>query len=358
MIRRRTTAYAVALFAASLTEAVAGDQAAPWDFAPTATACSECAAPCRKAPPMFGDQFQFGFNFNGGFNFGGGFQGGFQGGGGGGFQLGGGFQGGGGGFQVGGGFQGGFGAPVAVARGAFKIAENGVARPEDRVFGTYNYYDNVLKTLNVHRQMVGFEKTFFDGAASLEMRLPFIQNDVQNSSDREDDIADLSFILKYAIVDQPDRVLSVGVATTAPTGPVPTVLIVRPEGFDRVHPWQIQPFIGYYRSFGNWYVQGFTSAMIPTDSRDAPWLFNDVGVGYFLYEGSGMLRSIVPTVEAHVNTPLDNRGDVGFADSIDLTAGSYFQFGERMTLGLAAGTPVTGPKLFSFEAIASLNWRF
>jgi hypothetical protein len=318
---------------------------------------------------MFGDQFQFGFNFGGqfggGFNFGGGgfnFGGGAQFGGGLQFggqfgQLGGGFQFGqfGGGFNLGGAQ---FGAPVAVARGAFKIGENGVARPQDRVFATYNYYNNVLGALDVHREMGGIEKTFAGGDASIEVRLPFVQNHVQNDGGQEDDIADLTFILKYALVNRADSVLSVGLATTAPTGPVPSMLILRPDGFERVHPWQLQPFVGYYQAFGDWYVQGFSSAMIPTDERDAVWLFNDVGLGYRLFEGGGLIRAVIPTVEAHVNTPLSNRGDIGFSDSVNVTAGTYFLLGERLTLGVAAGTPVTGPRLFDFEAIFSLNWRF
>jgi hypothetical protein len=365
-------------------ESRAGDAPtpAPWDYAPAASATQVCCDPCsapKPVPPMFGDQFQFGFNFGGGFQAGGGFNlggqfgGGAQFGGGlqfgqfgGGLQLGGQFGGQFGQFggqfgQLGGGFNLGgaqFGAPVAVARGAFKIGENGVARPQDRVFATYNYYNNVLGALDVHREMGGIEKTFAGGDASIEVRLPFVQNHVQNDGGQEDDIADLTFILKYALVNRADSVLSVGLATTAPTGPVPSMLILRPDGFERVHPWQLQPFVGYYQAFGDWYVQGFSSAMIPTDERDAVWLFNDVGLGYRLFEGGGLIRAVIPTVEAHVNTPLSNRGDIGFSDSVNVTAGTYFLLGERLTLGVAAGTPVTGPRLFDFEAIFSLNWRF
>jgi hypothetical protein len=365
-------------------ESRAGDAPtpAPWDYAPAASATQVCCDPCsapKPVPPMFGDQFQFGFNFGGGFQAGGGFNlggqfgGGAQFGGGlqfgqfgGGLQLGGQFGGQFGQFggqfgQLGGGFNLGgaqFGAPVAVARGAFKIGENGVARPQDRVFATYNYYNNVLGALDVHREMGGIEKTFAGGDASIEVRLPFVQNHVQNDGGQEDDIADLTFILKYALVNRADSVLSVGLATTAPTGPVPSMLILRPDGFERVHPWQLQPFVGYYQAFGDWYVQGFSSAMIPTDERDAVWLFNDVGLGYRLFEGGGLIRAVIPTVEAHVNTPLSNRGDIGFSDSVNVTAGTYFLLGERLTLGTAAGTPVTGPRLFDFEAIFSLNWRF
>ena len=360
---------ALLMFAGSPLAVKAGEPSdkAPWDYqAPSMCGC-DCEAK-QVIPPMFGDQFQFGFNFagGGGFNFQGGFQfnGGFQFQGGfnfqGGFQFNGGFnfQGGfqGGGFNFQGGFNG--GAPVAVARGAFKIAENGLARPEDRVYSTYNYYNNVLTVMDVHREMIGFEKTFFGGEASVEVRLPFIQNNVQNGGPSESDICDVTAIFKYALVNYNDTVISLGLAVTAPTGPVPTVIIQTENNLFGVHPWLLQPFIGYYQSFGKLYLQGFTSVSVPTESRDGSFLYNDVGVGYRLWEGCGLLRAIIPTFETHVNTPLQYRGAPGFADSVDLTAGSYFLLGERMTVGTAIGTPVTGPRLFSFEAIFSLNWRF
>jgi hypothetical protein len=365
---------------------------APWNFTPT-------AKPSCKAPftlPMFGDQFQFGFNFGGGqfqgggnfqqgggnfqqqgggnfqqqgggnFQGGGGFQQGGQGGGnfqqgGGNFQGGGGFQQGGGGFQQGGGgFQGGFqgGAPIAVARGSFKIAENASPRPQDRVFASYNYYNNVIDVLDVHRETIGFEKTFLDGNASVEMRLPFIQNRAPGGQ-TESEIADLSVIFKYAFINTPDTVLSAGLAVTAPTGPIPTVLIFRNTDIERVHPWLLQPFVGYYKEVNDFYLHGFTSVMVPTDSHDGTLLFNDLGVGYWLYRGgAGLVTGIAPTFEAHVTTPLSNRGIIGFADSVDLTAGAYFLLGDRLCLGAAVGAPVTGPRLFDFEALFNLNWRF
>jgi hypothetical protein len=363
----------------------------PWNFAPVSTVSD---APTRNlpTPPMFGDQFQFGFNlqggFQGGFNFGGGFQGGFNLQGGfnqGGFNLQGGFNQGGlqtglqtgfqggfnlqgglnlGGFQggfnlqTGSGFNIGFGAPVAVARGAFKIAENESPRPQDRFFATYNYYDQVLNaSLQVHREMVGVEKTFLGGNASVELRLPFIQSHASGAG-TESEIADMTAIVKYAFINEPDRVLSAGLAVTAPTSGIPTVLILRPTGFEAIHPTLLQPFVGYIWGVNDFFIQGFSSVMAPTDSRDGTWMFNDVGIGYWLWRGEGRLKAIVPTFETHVNTPFNHRGAPGFGDSVDLTAGSYFYLGQRLTVGMALGTPVTGPKLFDFEALVNLNWRF
>jgi hypothetical protein len=247
---------------------------------------------------------------------------------------------------------------VAVARGAFKIAENESPRPQDRIFATYNYYDQVLGgPLQVHREMVGIEKTFLGGNASVELRLPFIQNHASGAG-TESEIADLTAIVKYALINEPDRVLSGGIAVTAPTSGIPTVLIFRSTGIEEVHPTLLQPFVGYLWGANDFFIHGFSSIMVPTDARDGTWLFNDIGIGYWLWRGEGLVSAVVPTFETHVNTPLNHRGAPGFLDSVDLTAGSYFYLGKQLTLGTAVGTPVTGPKLFSFEALVNLNWRF
>lgn len=354
---------------------------APWNYAP----CQE-EGPCEKlhTPPMLGDQLQGGFNFQGGFQgfqggfnqFGTGFQGfqGFQGG----FNLQTGFQ----GFQAGfqgfqgfqggvnfqggfnqfgtgfGGFQGGF--PIVVARGAEKMSENDSPRPRDRVLINYNYYNNVRDVIDVHRETIGFEKTFLGGDASVGLRLPFFQD--VGSGFNESDPGDLSVRLKYALINTPNAVLSTGIAVTAPTGPIPTVAILRPDGvLEEVHPWQLQPFVGYLWDRGDLYVHGFTSLLVPTDSRDVTVLYNDVGVGYRAYEGCGLLRAVIPTCEVHVNTPLTHRdrSDLPrFVDSVNLTGGSHFLLGQKVSLGLGLSVPVTGPKLFDFEALANINWNF
>ena len=117
------------------------------------------------------------------------------------------------------------------------------------------------------------------------------------------------------------------------------------------------------RHWKDFFIQGFTSVVAPTDSRDLTFLFNDIGVGYWAYRAgrTQLLSGIVPTFEVHVNTPLDNRraGDVPrFRDIVDLTAGVTFFLGQRSSLGIAVGAPVTGPRQFDVEAIASLNFRF
>jgi hypothetical protein len=246
---------------------------------------------------------------------------------------------------------------VPVARGAFKITENESPRPQDRVSGAYNFYNNVNSVIDVHRETVAVEKTFLDGNASVGLRLPFFQAHQPGKNDS--DVGDLTAILKYAFVNSDDTVLSGGLAVTAPTGPIPSVLVFTPFGVKELHSTLIQPFLGYYQAWGDLYVHGFSSLLVPTESKDVTLLFNSVGVGYWLCTGGERLSAVIPTFEAHVNTPLNHRGaPFGVADSVDLTAGSHFVFGQRTSLGVAVGTPVTGPRLFDFEVLVNLNWHF
>ena len=65
----------------------------------------------------------------------------------------------------------------------FKIADNQSPRPQDRVFFSFDYFNNLNGVVNqalgapvshekVYRELFGVEKTIFDGNASIGLRLP------------------------------------------------------------------------------------------------------------------------------------------------------------------------------------------
>jgi hypothetical protein len=259
-------------------------------------------------------------------------------------------------------------ALAEISRGAFKITENESPAPQDRIFVTENYFYNVNKTFNptgvnverttIFREVIGFEKTFLDGDASIGMRLPFL--DAQGEFIDKNDVGDLSIILKYAFVNdrQTGNLLSTGMVITVPTGPN-----FLPDETPDVHSTLIQPFVGGIWRSGDLFFHGFTSLLVPTNSEDVLFLFNDYGVGYTVYQSdSTFVSSISPTVEAHLNTPLNHRGSqndpIGGLDVFDLTSGVTLGLGGRAQLTLGLATPLTGPKPFDLEAIAQLNWRF
>jgi hypothetical protein len=240
-----------------------------------------------------------------------------------------------------------------VSRGSFKISENESPRPQDRFYFGYNYFADVSipgsSDFQLHRETFGFEKTFLDGSASFGMRLPVIQ---QGGSFGSDDVADLSFILKYAFYDDraTGNLLSGGLVVTAPTGPSITL-----DDGSSLHSTLLQPYLGWIWARDRFYTLGFAEVVVPTDSRDVTFGAVDTGIGYRVSD------LFIPTFEAHVNTAFNHRGfedsPIGFADSVVLTSGFHSIIGRALfTLGVAV--PVTGPRVYDVEAIAQFNFRF
>jgi hypothetical protein len=254
--------------------------------------------------------------------------------------------------------------PLA-ARGGFKISDNESPRPTNRVFLTYNYYNDVngringpdIARIDVHREMFGFERTFLEGNGSFGMRVPLIQ---QTGGGEFSDIGNLSFIGKYAFINDrcTGNVLSGGLVVTVPTGHDYDII----DG-TTLDPVLIQPWVGGIWNSDRLYAQGFSSVVVPTEGIDAPLLFNSLGLGYRAWQGTGgTVTSLTPTVEGHVTTPLANRGfdecGVRYIDVVVITGGLHVGLGERSILTLGAATPLTGSKPFSVEGIVQLNFRF
>jgi hypothetical protein len=290
--------------------------------------------------------------------------------------------------------------PIAT-RGPFAIAENESPAPQDRVYFANNYYGDVrgpqsgpnspfvasttstttvvtgrnnvatvttttnavlpgAPSVNVNRETFGFEKTFLDGNASVEVRLPFLQQPSTFDGFGSDCIGDLTIIGKYAFyLDRSTgNVISGGLAVTAPTGPA----IATTQG--NLRDTLLQPFVGYLWNFDRVFVQAFHSVVVPTDASDVTILFNDVGFGYRLYQGdpNRFLSSIAPALEVHVATPLNHRGAVNdpllVPDIAAVTAGVHFGIFRNATLSVGVTTPVTAPRVYNVEGFVQMNWRF
>jgi hypothetical protein len=264
---------------------------------------------------------------------------------------------------------------------SFKVADDQSPMPQDRVYVDFNYFNNVLGSTNfrlngaigavdVYRETFGLEKTFWDGRASIGLRLPLNTLDVDDGivpgvGGSNTDLGDLSVIFKYGLWydEVTQNMLSGGLAVTAPTGPSTFAGFQAPGAV--VHDTVLSPFIGYRFNFDKLYLQGFLSLNVATDGKDVTLLFNDVQLGYHLFQARGdkdLLTSLAPVLEAHVNDPLDHRGTFngpfGTTDSVNLTAGISALFRKRAQLTLGVVTPVLAPRPFDIEALAQLNLRF
>src|SRR5260370_18901958 len=119
-------------------------------------------------------------------------------------------------------------------------------------------------------------------------------------------LGDITIIGKYALLWDPQagNVLAGGLAVTVPTG----ASNVPGFGFIDIHDTLLQPFVGYVWNVEDFYVLGFTSLLVPTNSHDVTLLFNDISVGYLLRRNLQYLffSGIIPNLAVHVTTPLNH----------------------------------------------------
>jgi len=176
-------------------------------------------------------------------------------------------------------------------------------------------------------------------------------------------MGNLDLFAKYVLESCPKTgsLISVGLLLSTPTGPgrfagAPYVYGINDLSF--------QPFMGYIWNGGNWYLQGFSGFYFPTILRDLTYMFNDVGVGYYLLRSedpAAILTAVVPTFEVHVNAPFThtdwhNRLDFAAAPTVvNLTYGVHFQIQRSAILTAAFIHPVTNPQPFSSEVAVMLN---
>jgi hypothetical protein len=264
-----------------------------------------------------------------------------------------------------------------------KIADNQSPVPQDRVYFYFNYFDNVNKALNTRFEAPirgvqaytytwGFEKTFNNGFGSFGMRLPLDNvfalstRPKLNAGGDSTALGDLTIFLKHVFYVDPasGSLASGGLAITPLTAP-------RHFGGASFLPpgntTTLQPFFGLYLKWDRVYLQGFSAFDFPIDYLQPTFMFNDLGLGYFVYIDPTMeslISAVAPTVEAHVNTPLNHRGPYnlrdkfGTADVVDITAGLNVRILDRAAMTFGAVTPTTGPKPFHIEATALLNIYF
>jgi hypothetical protein len=281
---------------------------------------------------------------------------------------------------------------------SYKIADNQSPFPQDRIFSSFNYYNDVNAATNrrfgapvsgiqIYRYLLGFEKTFFNGYASIGL-LDTINNFSSNSQTpglggTSTAMGDLNVYVKAILWENlqsnpsaapgassmlPNQsqggLVSGGLSVGTPTGPGSFAGAPFSRAFRNT---ALQPFLGYYWGRGRFFMQGFESIDVPLDRRDVVMLYNDTGIGYYVFRSNdpqSWITSIAPTLEVHVNVPLTHRDvlnirdPAGTADVVDLTYGINTLFGRRSLLTLGFITPVTGPRPFNLEAAAYFTYYF
>src|SRR5262249_6860982 len=145
-----------------------------------------------------------------------------------------------------------------ATRGPFKIGENELVVPTNRVFIYGNYYSGVghdvgESRFDVYRNVFGFEAAFLDGNASVGVRAGWQQ--ATNGVPGIDGFSDVTVVGKFALLNDREsgNIVTGGLSITLPFGVSPTLADGR-----KLSPVLLQPWLGGLVTAGNAYAQAFT----------------------------------------------------------------------------------------------------
>ncbi len=286
--------------------------------------------------------------------------------------------------------------PSAGGSGFVKVSENNSVFPADRVFFDYNGFENAIfvpmpnaHILDVDRYTPGIEKTFFDGHASVELRIPFANtqsSDVNlqgkpNNSTTE--FGDLELTFKYLVFRTDNWAMCAGVAFTFPTAADTRIYTSDSTFTIENQSTNVQPYIGLlFTPSDRCFVQTFVAFDIPTTAnnvlqsdvgkigalRDQALLFVDIEAGYWLYRNpqARWITALGPVIEYHYTSAIQDAGLVtATSDEYDVyTFGNSFNrfdihnltVGMQSLIGRNSSLTVSG--VLPLDELGSPNRQF
>lgn len=305
------------------------------------------------------------------------------------------------------------GGTVAAAPGASigrqKLSENTSPIPRDRVFVNYNYFNNTPLAaggVDVHRVTPGFEKTFFNGRASFEMRTPFATtldsvvalDGVTNTNNTE--FGNMTMYLKALLYNNDAFAISSGLGVAVPTADDfaftqgGTTLVKVENQSVHLLPFAAMLYTPNERFFAQAMLQmdvdangnpvsvsgydgtTFTGNLTQIGRPyDYTYMYLDFNVGYWTYlaPNSGrIITGFAPMFEVHVNQTVGAASATrqvvdtvpwaftspGSLNSVNATIGATMLIRDSATLSLGYGTPIGGIDQFDGEFRLSFNWLF
>jgi hypothetical protein len=285
------------------------------------------------------------------------------------------------------------------------ISENNRPLPTDRIFFVYNGFNNAVTTTSLttgdtfdsdlQRYTMGFEKTFLDGWASIELRLPLMNSiDIQTPGNfsSSGNVGNLTLIYKQLLLQSDDTAIATGLGLGLPTG---DDLTGNSGGTDFTLENQatyLLPYLGLMHTVGE---NGFLTAFSQIDIAASGDEFNvegrgtlgklnaptfarfDLGGGYWLARDTGLpyVTGLALISEFHylttlsdadeiINNGVDNdfalAGSDNRVDYLNFTLGVHWQITDLANLRVSGVFPVRRDpdRQFDSELQMSYNRNF
>jgi len=285
--------------------------------------------------------------------------------------------------------------------GLLKVSEDNSPFPRDRVIFTYDYFNNVpmgAGGLPVNRYQFGFEKTFFEGRMSFEVRVPFAStlssNSPLNGEALGTEFGNVRLLSKLLFLRGNKFNFSGGLGVSLPTAD--DIAINDGAGSELIHinnkSVQLAPFLAaIYTPNDRFFAQAWYGFTFDTGgnavtvnpaffgvgpnigSLNSPSLMTvDGQIGYWVYQSeTGRLRGVAPFLELHYAGDVGKGtllnagngfliGDVTAYNEFNLSTGVTTRIGQNTTLAVGAAVPLLGQseRTFDYQIGVRLNWYF
>jgi hypothetical protein len=299
--------------------------------------------------------------------------------------------------------------PIDLPFGAgrsFKIGENTRPIPTDRVYFNYSHFHNALATqqlgpsgslgdANLDRFTLGLEKTFWDGEASLDFRMPFISSfsatDNSSYAVTTGNVGDLSIFYKHLLYIDDMVALAAGMGIGLPTGDDVDFTVFSQQYTLHNEAVHLIPYVGAAIVPNDfWFFQGYLQIDFAANSNDfesrgqpstvegrltEQHLFQaSLSGGYWLHENPDAyyVQGIAALLELHYTTTIQD-ADVLFTgagtlgnqfnrvDILNLTSGLHFQIGPLANFRVGCAVPLrtsSENRQFDAEVQAQFNRYF
>ena len=262
--------------------------------------------------------------------------------------------------------------------GRYRPSEDTNPLPRDRFIFNYDYFSDVPLGVgsDVNRINIGFEKTFFNGMTSVEVRLPIaatVASDmVLGNQITRAEIGDLRITPRLLLYNTPTVHVGTGMSMYLPTQD--SVRIAADNGTPLVRipnsAFVVSPYLGVlYTPNNRLFAQAWASCDFDTNGdpvyinpggtnlayagrlQDPANLGLDAQFGYWVYKTppNRVLTGIAPFAEIHYTSNLAPRNAVTEGiiaipsqtlNQLNLTAGLYTLFGARSAIQFGAVIPL------------------
>lgn len=283
--------------------------------------------------------------------------------------------------------------------GSYNVAENNKALPMDRVYFQFNGFANAIPyspggPTGLQMYTLGFEKTFFEGLWSVDLRMPFNSGLAFNSNTLSSDsgnVGNLSLFLKRLLYQDEGLAIAGGLGVGLPTGSD----VVTKTQFEQLtvqnQAVHLMPFLAFTAAPNeDWFFQAFTQIDFAASGNNVASsqrqfgkyteqniLHLDTTIGRWFVQNQGYryLNGIAGVLELHYASSIQDSDSVPVSggsllgqinvpdnrfDLLNLTSGLHFQLTPLSNLRVGAVVPLRASpdRVFDSEIQVSFNRYF